>query len=227
MSLDRSKLTGAGPAGPAGAAGGSQFDTPPASPTTQDDEFDGTTTLDAKWTEVLTGTTTRNQDTTWDSHYYLTGDGSGIQGVSLWEAWVPGASTATSLTAKMRVPFLLAADEVGIYLTDTSGFTSNYVGLIVHGDGTVRLRKKVAGSATNIAGPTAYNPLTTVYLHLQRTSADVWTGWYSGEAYAWRRIGTGTQAITVGRIYLDWYNSVASQPFRAGIDWVRRDFLTL
>lgn len=195
-------------------------DKKPASPNTQDDEFDSST-LDAKWTKT-SDAANDDVDTTWKSHAYA--NFTGNQSYNLSQDYAPGGDF--SLTAC----FHLAARE-------------NYQGCHIYAydndesDGVRATYEYGGGYASTLSTKDSttwtYNRSTLstiqqnkVYLHLQVVS-NLWSVWYSFDGLSFFRVGTYSKTFTVHHIEVLISQAGSSIPCRVGIDWVRRDWITL
>lgn len=190
------------------------------------DEYNSAT-LDAAWTETTVGSTTSDIDTTWKSHYYWKGDGSADQSRSLERTLSSLAGVALSVTASARLPGAGHNDAnltAGIYL-DKDGTGTDWAAVTLAAR-LIRLQQRVASVSTDF-GTYSIPNCTSILLHIQRTTGNLWSVWYSFEGMPWIRVITNSQAQNVGKLKLIMRNNNTGLPTQQGWDWVRQDWLTL
>lgn len=202
-------------------------DIPPAAPNTEDDEF-GATTLDAKWTES-TNAAAHDHSTTWPSMVYVRF--SDNQYYRLTQAYAPAG--AFSITAKFIIHPSGNYQFAGISAYDSD--ESNGM-RVIFGHNTLtntatraELDSKETGSWSNRGNMDKIPNLGQIYIHLQRDGSNNWQAYASANGLSWIQLATNaySKTITVHHftVALDQNgNSLAS---RCGIDWVRRNWITL
>jgi hypothetical protein len=217
------------PVAPSASGGGlASPDDPPGSPNTEDDEFDSSS-LDAKWTQSLTGAPSVDIDTTWPSHYMAELQAGGSKREArITQAYVPAGDF--SLTAKcvgafcetdaacvlwalnsagtdgMLVQFRRGVSnmEVVFYTLDASAFNARVTVTVGTGEST-----------------------DTMYLHMQRVGTSLQAA-YSHNGRSFRHLGTHTKTYTQEIVRLtSTLEATNTVKVRAGWDWIRRDWLTL
>jgi hypothetical protein len=213
-----------------GGSGGAYLtdspDAPPTSPSTYDDEFSSGTSLDAKWTQTLTGTSpTIAVNTTQKSHYWATfgnADGSSLLSQS---AFAPAGDF--SITAKVRAGLYSTTQRVMIWSRNTAS-TEAIITAVECRVATSQTFVAYNETASSFAVEATVNlPLSsTFYIHQQRVGT-TWTHWYSTDGYAWILMRTSTKTLTVNRV--DFYLQQNGAVVRTlmGWDWIRFNWLTL
>jgi hypothetical protein len=210
------------------SSSGYGVDKAPASPPTENDEFNSGA-LDAKWTQGTTGTAPTISHTEVDSHY-LAKFSAANGGVYIGESFSP-ASSDFSVTAKFAARIRDNFQGVGLYVIDTA---NNPVG---DGSGSEAFRVAAYSSSvyfhdyknfSQLGAETNPVPkLSPIFLHIQRISG-TWTAWFSLDGIAYLPIsGSSTKSFTVGYIRLELFQSGATTKMRQAIDWVRRDWIFL
>jgi hypothetical protein len=198
----------------------------PTSPAAENDEFENTT-LDAKWTETLTGSPTVDIHTTLKSYYRVATNGAS-KGAQLDQSVSFPASVANSFTMKGFGLMSTAIAYVGLLLTDSTNANNVFMQYALEtGQHRVRCHKRVAGVDTfNIVNPIA-SAHDEIWLHFQRTSGNVWSYYYSYHGLGWIRLTTHTLSFAVSHIYLLTSSDSQTIPLLAGFDFFRRDWLFL
>jgi hypothetical protein len=78
------------------------------------------------------------------------------------------------------------------------------------------------------------NYSNTFYLHLQRNDSNIWWGWvnFTGGKNTWFECGSMTKSVSIEKIVVSCgmgtasgQNAFAGSP--GGIDWIRKDWITL
>lgn len=200
---------------------GGPSDRRPTAPTAQDDEFDHTV-LNTKWTRTSTAAAD-NVDTTWASHAY-----ANFTNNQLYTLKQTYAAAATfSLTACFRVACQADYQGCGIYVydSDESDCVRAYYNFAT-ASVTANLATKDATVWTYGRSSLTVPSMTTVYLHIQRAS-NVWGVWVSFDGFSFFRVGTYSKTMTVDHFTLGIEQNGATVPVRMGIDWVRRDWVSL
>jgi hypothetical protein len=215
-------------AAPPGGGGLASPDDPPGSPNTEDDEFDSSS-LDAKWTQTLTGAPTISIDTAVPSHYIATLQAGGSQReAELEQTYAPAGDF--SLTAKVIGALCEAsvlADLWVLNTAETEGLITQFRFVAVPEAAffTVDASAFTERSAPDIG--VVGGSHDELYLHMQRVGTTV-SGWYSFHGKSWRLLYSGSKTFTVNKIRLRLTQpNTATLPVRLGVDWVRRDWLTL
>jgi hypothetical protein len=196
----------------------------PSSPSAQDDEFDSSS-LNAKWTKASTAPND-DVDTTWPSCAYV--NFTGNQYYFLAENYA--AATAFSISARLFCALMALSQAVGLsaYDDDESEGAQIIIQYTSAGLNTALLRTMTGGGAWTTRATLALGVAGNVYyLHLQRDGSNVWSAWYSHDGHSFFRIGTYTFTFTVHHIQLALVQSGATVPVRVGVDWIRRDWVTL
>jgi hypothetical protein len=201
---------------------------PPGSPNTEDDEFDSSS-LDAKWTQSLTGAPTVNIDTSVPSCYIAQLQAGGAaRTAQIEQTYAPAGDF--SITAKAIGLFRqsdLSVDLWAMNTAESEGF------LIQHRFGATAPETSfltIDASSFNDRGTLviglAAGTVDTLYIHLQRVGTTL-SAWYSFDGLSFGRINTNTKTFTVNKIRLRAnMTSSATVPVWAGWDWVRRDWIT-
>jgi hypothetical protein len=212
-------------------------DRPPLTPHAEDDEFNGTSVAGA-WTETTAGTETpdRDQDTTQRSHYWLKwlGTGGASANRELEKASDAGTSAA-SWTAHIRQAAWQDTHQIFLAAAASGGIAGNDVQHIFYrkdpGSAAARFLYRDRSGGVNADTSRLASEVmvgSDLYLHLQRNNGNAWEGWVSADSMSWARIGTATRSITVAKVGLRFSCSVASAlPIQHGIDWFRRNWITL
>jgi hypothetical protein len=207
---------------PGASAASTPFpDVPPASPKGEDDEFENSS-LNGKWTVVTNTAANSDIHTTWPSHIYL--NFTGNQGYVIKQSYAP--SGAFSLTAKFRMAPQSNYQGCHIFVYDndeSDGLRFTYEGATIYST----LSTKDGGSWTYNRSTLAMPRVNEFYVHAQRGSSNDWSCWFSLDGYTFWRVGTYSKTITIDHFTLEVNQSGATIPMRAGIDWVRRDWITL
>lgn len=216
----------------AGAATGSgtifAIDTPPASPTSYDDEF-ATAGLNAKWTEAITGTVpVHNVNTTLGGQLYVQ-IASANGDYRIRQPFAPG-SAAFTVTACLHGGVQANYDQMGIFVDD--GTTANTAQVVFDSDDAPRMDLNgVSGGSFSREGRTSYpNVGTRFYLHLQRTAGTAYTGFYSSDGTLWVPIQLGairSVSFTVARLGVFFTQAASGNQFRGSLEWIRANLLTL
>lgn len=197
----------------------------PSSGTTWTDEFeDSSLHADWSWDTAPGGTVS---ETTFPGFLYLTGGTDNAGTVRLLRrAFVPGASTAFSLAAKVS----LAVEngnyntQIGISVVDSSDV--NIWQLIIAGDGTATASdgyRVISTASTWITAATV--PLITApkYLLMTRSAADVYKAFVSdtGMPGNWQYVGTSTVSSTVAKVCVRYGIDTDALDDDASVDFVR------
>jgi hypothetical protein len=212
-----------------GGGGLASPDDPPASPNTEDDEFDSAS-LDAKWTQTLSNAPTIDIDTDWPSHYVMQAASGAIRSAEIEQAYAPAGDFA--LTFKAVGLFSLQDHVVDLWIEeadDSDGFLCQYLRWT---DTTVRARfvEITGGGGTfnekgniNVAGDAGIDQL---YVHYQRVGTSN-SMWYSLNGRAFRLVGAFTKSYTPTKFHFRLYSPDTTGGQWMGIDWVRRDWMVL
>lgn len=180
----------------------------PASPNTEDDEFEAGS-LDAKWTKTGSGIASLS-----NSRYILNlATAAGDE--TIYQAYVPGASTAFELRAKFTGAIFTGSstDYYGFMVTDSGGSMIEEIDM------------RSGPTANSDQGPQqagAQGIADTFYLRIARDASNVYTFGYSADGLLWANFATHTNSATVARIYIRW-GSTSKQTWKgACVDWIRR-----
>ncbi len=194
-------------------------DKPPASPNSEDDEFDAGS-LAGKWTR----TNTPNDQLFADSCLVVapTNANSTYYG----QSYSPGASTAFTITAKFKgLLFLEATDFAGISAYGAGGISSPVAELDLRwtSSGIFRIHSDVPTASQDIAIPFALGG-GTIYLKMSRDASNVWTYKFSldGLAYTAFSFATRTDSTTITGIGFRFGQTGTRTDKYMGIDWFRR-----
>lgn len=201
--------------------GGLNFvDTPPASPSAENDEFDSSV-LNAKWTVVTNTAANLDINTTWPSRIYA--NFTGNQAYQIKQSYAPGAAFSLTLKAHISTTTNYQAMEIYAYDNDESdGIRANIEGSTCN----ATLSHKTSTWTYN-ASTLAMPKLNTLYLHLQRGNSNDWSVWASTDGFTFTRVGTYSKTFTVDHFMIGVSSNGSSVPWRGGIDWIRRDWITL
>jgi hypothetical protein len=201
-------------------------DRPPVTGQTEDDEF-CTSSLAGKWTEaysVSTGDFHTSVKSCWVVKH--TGDGWG----TLLQSY--SAGTTFSVTVKMHGAVFSNTQSYRFYLWDSGETNAMGVKLTVSGGLTHAVLFSVDTSVENNRQDeqisSSWNQ-GSIYLHLQREASDVWRHAWSQDGISWRQglTPTYTKAFTVAKLKIWLHQNGATVRNRMGLDWVRRDWLTV
>jgi hypothetical protein len=200
-------------------------DLPPASPNTEDDEFDSAS-LNAKWTVVTNTAANSDINTTWPSHLYL--NFTGNQAYVMKQPYAPAG--AFSLTAKFRLAAQASYQQVSI-----DAYTASEADCVMASYGVTTPPNAQTVLHTRDSGNWYYNRTTLVvplynqvYLHLQRDGSNNWRTWISFDGYSFFPVSSVySKTMTVNHFTIELNQSGAHTLARCGIDWVRRDWITL
>lgn len=213
-------------------------DNPPSLPTAYDDEFVGP--MKSKWTLTApTAPVAYDVDDSWPSWLHVWGRSAVAlpnTGLTLTQA-VTGfaAGTAFSCTFKTSNGGVQAFATVGVRIerlangsagNDFVDFASQFNG----GSHQIMLAKRVAGVDTfGVAGTPFLNPgHGDIYLHVQRSTSNVWSFWWSINGRSWFTMTTITLSFAIGEILLQVGPFGQTAPnCEFGIDWFRVNWLTL
>lgn len=197
----------------------------PASPNTEDDEFNSTS-LDAKWTEN-TDATSHDHDTTWPSCIYA--NFTANQQYTLSQDYAPAG--AFSLTGKFHVASANAYQQgwFNVFDSDESdGIQVNFGYVATAGHNTLGLHSKDATTWTYNRKSLVLPSASTYYLHIQRDGSNNWGGWISFDGYSfWLADSVYSKTFTVHHFQIGVTEGGSTVPLRAGFDWIRRDWVTL
>ena len=198
-------------------------DIPPSSPNTEDDEFNSST-LDAKWTKD-TDAAADDVDTTWPSHAFakFTGD----QYYSLEQDYAPAGQF--SLTMKAHFAQQANYQQVFIEIWDSPGTTGVQFGYAYNGGSRKAFIHSItSGSWTYDVRTLTLSPTNTIYLHIQRDGSNNWRIAVSFDGFSFWVVGsTYSKTFSVDHFKIGIDQNNATIPMLAGIDWVRRDWITL
>lgn len=195
-------------------------DDPPASPNTEDDEFDSST-LNAKWTEALTGATS-DVDTSIPSHYVIkvTGNQSG----QITQAYA--AAGTFSVTCAFSFLSSEANSLVDLRVTDDTSST-NAVLMRLGNPTQARVDGHNRTSSTNASqGNFAQAYGARHYMHIQR-SGTTFSCWYCQDGRGWLRIASFTKTLTIAYLMFAFSASSSTAVRKVALDWIRRDWVTL
>lgn len=201
-----------------GGGGAHGVDKPPASPSAQDDEFEGTS-LDGKWTVVpVSGTAPSNVVGAVDSHLITTfGAAAGKQTID--QAFVP-ASADFSFITKMIASCQTNYQNCGIQVANGSG---DFVGIqLISNSGLMIRNYSYIGASFTEIGSVSGITLEQVFLRLQRIGGTYKMAW-SSNGIIWHELTTGTPTLTVALIQLAIDQGGASLATVMAFDWIRKD----
>lgn len=198
-------------------------DNPPASPTAQDDEFENAA-LDGKWT-VSSTAASYDVHTTWPSRIFVSFTGN--QYFQIAQDYAPNPF---SLAAKFHHAAMgnLQSCEIAACDDDESDFVRVSVEYVTSSPGpgwVIKLASKDSGSV-NIRATTLVPGSSTWYLYLRRASG-VWYAYASHDGYSWFNGGSYSKSLTMHHFYLQLAQNGRTTPMVCGIDWVRRDWVSL
>lgn len=202
---------------------------------TEDDGFDSSS-LDAKWTQTTTGTapTVIIHNKIARSHY-LAKFGAANGDVQLMQAFVPGAADF-SITGKFSLDGVVNFQGLEMRVEDSGGTAGTRVAAFRNGTNGVvdiRLTDWNAGNIWSSSTGVALAANRIIYLHLKRVGGS-WTAYYniSGSLQAiqgWNQVGGSphTENSVMAKLYVKLFQGGATGPTNMGIDWFRRDFITV
>lgn len=195
-------------------------DIPPSSPNTEDDEFESTT-LNAKWTET-TDAANHDHHTTWPSCTYINFTAS--QNYVITQDYAPAGAFSLTIKAYLSLQSNYHGINLGAYDDDESEAV-NACWQWADGVG-LKLDQKTANTWSWGVKTLSLPNNNHVYLHLQRDGSNNWGVWcsYDGVSF-WICQSTYSKTFTVHHLKIQF--SSTSIPTRGGIDWVRRDWITL
>ena len=197
-------------------------DRPPVSGTTLVDEFDDSS-LDAAWGWVAAGPPASVSESLYPGHLYLESTGSPTT-TYLRRNYAPGATDFTiGAKCAFTTPDLTSTGGmgIGIALLDSSDAVIWYVNMIDGGaTGTSGRMQSTATALTAVSHGDGGIPF---YLAIQRTSANVYTAFYSFNGINWGKHGSSTVATAVAKVALRIDNNAASagNPRSASVDFLR------
>lgn len=206
----------------------SMADITPASPTAYDDEFEATSINTALWTLTTVGTPTMDYGTKFPSWVHMittTTAGS----VSLRQA-APAASTDLNITAKFTLGAAGQYSAAQLQYHSTNGHLFYFSCAVADANGTMDIgHGYYNGLWTTVTDKTLTREYTRIiYLHLQRDTSNDWLGWFSHDGIAWVQAWTPAQAFNSGTPdYIDVSLAIDQTRCSGGIDWFRRDWITL
>lgn len=199
---------------------GSSPDSPPAAPNTENDEFDATT-LDAKWTESTTAGA-HDHGTTWPSAIFVKFTGN--QNYQLRQAYAPAGDFSLTVCAYVAHLGNYQTIDLAIYDDDESESVLAAYKSDVGVKATLSTRD--ANIWTNNRASLTLTSQNKVYLHVQRAT-DTWSVWVSFDGYSFWRAGTYSKTFTVHHFIIYLGQNGITTPVRVGLEWVRRDWVTL
>lgn len=193
---------------------------------TEDDGFDSGT-LDAKWSESLTGTTLPTvainpQEAR--SQYLVKFAGVNIGSAQITQLYSPAGDF--SLTYKVRCQFLGSNTLIYMFLRNTAHTTGVVVGVEragAAGSFDISLYNLVGFVSAGSVTGTSVNNADAIYVHIQRVGS-LWTLLLSMNGVTWKPVATLTLAITINEILLDLSQYGTAVKERMSIDWIRRDW---
>ncbi len=214
----------------AAAGGGSSLpwwlaahpNTPPGTSNAEDDEFESTS-LAAKWTQILAGSPVVDYHTTWKSHAYArkTADGNVFK---LSQSYAPAGDFSLTALCKFS-PYPTSTGNPQALLYAQGGANNAVYAKFdnVNGDPTCQLMTQDNGGFTNRGAFRAFGR-THLYMHLQRV-AGTWSAWFSSDGYSWALAGSFAKALTVDTIAIEIDFGNLPNGARGGWDWFRRGYL--
>lgn len=209
-----------------------QYDPTPDTVQTEDDEFNGDS-LDAKWTVVVNTASSVDYNSTWKSHIRVKFTDN--QAYQIKQSYAP--TGAFSLTARGTISVI--GNYQGFYIEamdsdDSDGMriwcgysSSPSISLDSIDTGVYTSRKSNFLNYTSRS-----NFMHPVYVHIQRDGSNNWIGAISFDGLSFLRAGSGgttaySKTVTIDHIRLGLDQGGATTPMICGIDWIRRDWITL
>ena len=216
-----------------GTSGGSSggvmsVDSPPASPTAQDDEFNSST-LNSKWTQATTGTAPTISIDSLVRGNYLAKFGAADGAVDISQDFVPGSSDF-SVTACVYTDGRTNYQGVALYAIDSAnnpvgnGTGSNAIRLAIFYNGSVTVFMHDYLNYTLVGSSDTPIAVGRYYLHIQRVGG-TWLGAWSYNGVTWHVLGTTSLSFVMAKIRLSFFQSTATTKQQGACDWVRRNWL--
>lgn len=209
-------------------------DDPPASPSAFDEEFDGP--LDPKWTATIpTSPVDYDVNLSWPSWWHLWARSASAlptTQANLTQTLTGfAAGTAFSCTMKISNGGVSASAFVGVTLRNGASNTDNvqFYSQLVGANTQVVNHKRVAAFDT-FAISSANLPTRPGdhFLHVQRSTANVWQFWWSMNGRAWFKITDITLSFSIGQVVLSMGPNGQTAPnAEFGTDWFRVNWQTL
>lgn len=198
----------------------------PATTHTEDDEFNAGS-LDAKWTVITNTATAVDFNSTWKSHLFTKLAGGQLYSVR--QSYAPAGDFSLTLCARIHAFQQFEGCKIKVWDSAIShGITLQFISL--GSSLNVRLDSNDPGAANRASADiqfTATGYFGRVYAHLQRTS-NLWEIWGSFDGLVWRYGGSHSKTFTVDKMDIEISNAGgATAPGRMGIDFIRRDWITL
>ena len=221
--IDHTGIPGVGAGG--GGDGFGPFydpDRPPAASNAATDEFDDDALhADWTWTTAPAGTVSESAFT---GHLHIDGgtDAAGVVRI-LRRPYAPGA-TAFTVVGKMSVALENGnfVGGIGICILDSSDNELWAVSLASDGTTTASDSSRIlatAGGMTAAVGDRLNSGW--IYLMIQRSAANVYKGFWSGNGLTWQYLGTSTVATAVAKVGIRWFADTDSNEPQGAIDFLR------
>jgi hypothetical protein len=202
-------------------------DTPPASPSAYDDEFNSTT-LNAKWTQTTSALSSYSIGTQVPGCIYCNMTVPGYYNIS--QPFPVSSGVATDVTVKCYIrPY---ANYQFIYLKLTDNLTpSNGIGTAIsYVNAVVWDWSWWSGGSNNQNFPAVPYSGGTWYLHLQKTAANVWSAYGSDDGISWIVLSSNINSgynPTINYLTLTMEQDSTSSRIQMAVDWVRCNWLVI
>lgn len=198
----------------------SEYDPTPTSTNTEDDEFNSSS-LGGAWTVSTNTAGSSDIDTTWQSHIYLKFTGSQLY--HIYESYAPAGDFSLTLCGRIvpigTTPYMRISAATSTSLTDAR-CTDVIVDLV--------RQINFTGGSGSVVGSATYHSRRGEkhYLHLQRVGS-TWESWVCNDGLSFYRVASGSRSLTISHIHIEMGTTGSTTPQYGGIDWVRRDWITL
>jgi hypothetical protein len=200
----------------------------PRNPSTiYSEEFDNPNGLPSPWyIGSETGTYIYDYNTTYPSHFYVRLASGATSYVQLYhDTFLPGDNFSVTMCGYSFNR--LNASYLQLRMQDVDTNYQTYIDVCCTGTYDYIRARYYTSSDGLVANYICHRPFKS-YLHMQKsgTTTDFW---WSTDGLSWRKVGSRTQTFSPTRVRLACVNTSATANGYAsyGIDWVRRDWISL
>ena len=201
-------------------------DSEPKTKNSFDDEFEGTF-LKSVWTKTSSGVLTESYNDKVRSGLFVRLNPGGSYNLS--KPFVPGA-TDFSMTVCYSMEGYENFNLLNFMFSDGVNNDMQFL-LAFNSAPRFTIHKTQSGSVTYDINYIGINLLNypKIYVHVQRTAANLWSMWYSNNGINWLQLMDNySYAVTVNNISLDFNTAGGTTKKINGVfHWIRRDWLVL